>query len=107
MLGTNAYDQGSGIAVDSLGNVFITGHTYGELEGPSNGGMDMDFYVSKLDSNGLLLWTEQFGTTSDDRAFGISVDGQDNVYVTGYTSGSLFGSNAGLQDAFLIKLAVH
>ena len=49
----------------------------------------------------ITEWIRQFGTSSHDRAKGVSVDTGGNVYVTGHTGGSLGGPNAGPSDAFL------
>ncbi len=51
----------------------------------------------------ILQWTEQLGTGSDDYSYGVSADSLGNVYITGDTTGSLGGPNAGLRDAFLAK----
>jgi hypothetical protein len=36
--------------------------------------------------------------------FGVSADGLGNVYISGYTEGSLGGTNAGGTDAFVAKI---
>ena len=46
----------------------------------------------------------RFGTTSDDISFGLTIDSNENIFVGGYTKGSLFGSNQGDQDIFLAKI---
>ncbi len=48
-------------------------------------------------------WTRQFGSSADDNGFGVAVDGSGNAYITGWTLGSLNGSNAGGADVFLAK----
>src|SRR5690348_9926685 len=48
-------------------------------------------------------WIAQQGTSATDESRGVSADGMGNVYVTGYTSGNLGGTNAGAQDAYLSK----
>ena len=48
-------------------------------------------------------WTRQLGTSADDDSYGVSADGLGNVYISGYTDGSLGGPNAGSDDAFVSK----
>jgi hypothetical protein len=104
-LGSSADDEATGVAVDGLGNVFISGHSTGSLEGNNAGGSDA--FVSKLSGTGELRWTEQFGTASNDKALGVAADDQRNVYLSGETLGNMqilssdFQGNDG--DAFLIK----
>lgn len=43
------------------------------------------------------------GTDADDQAEGVSADGLGNVYISGWTLGSLEGINSGDQDAFLVN----
>jgi len=100
-LGTSESDHSFGVSADGLGNVYISGPTYGSLGGP-NAGYD-DAFVSKYDSGGSLLWTQQLGTSDYDVAFGVSADGLGHVYISGYTKGSLGGPNAGASDAFVSK----
>src|SRR5207247_2073037 len=81
--------------------VYVTGNTQGALSGQTNAG-GQDAFVQKYDANGNLLWTKQFGTSALDQATGISGDSS-GLYVTGFTSGALTGSNAGQEDVFLRK----
>jgi len=49
-------------------------------------------------------WTKQHGTGGDDYATGVAMDVYGNIFVTGYTDGTLDGNvSAGGQDAFLVK----
>ncbi|MEZ6073570.1 MAG: SBBP repeat-containing protein [Pirellulales bacterium] len=100
-LGTNSIDESLGVAADELGNVYISGRTFGDLNG-TNLGSD-DAFLSKLGEDGTLLWTRQFGTNESDEAYGVAVDGIGGIYVSGTTEGDLDGSNSGGQDAFLVK----
>ncbi|MGB2997585.1 MAG: SBBP repeat-containing protein, partial [Phycisphaerae bacterium] len=100
-LGTSRDDYGWGISADGLGNVYIGGRTEGSLGGLNAGGMDA--FVSKFDAAGNLLWTQQLGTSSTDYCKDVSADGLGNVFVSGYTAGSLGGANAGGKGAFVSK----
>lgn len=48
-------------------------------------------------------WSRQFGTDYGDTALGVSADCFGNVYISGFTRGSLGGPNAGSGDAFVSK----
>jgi hypothetical protein len=100
-LGTTTSDYGFGVAVDGAGNAYITGGTFGSLGGPNAGSGDA--FLARYDGSGGLLWTRQFGTTSDDVGGGVAVDGAGNAYITGATFGSLGGPSAGIYDAYLAK----
>jgi hypothetical protein len=96
-------DRANGITTDSSDNIYISGETSGSLFGNSNVG-GIDCYVAKYDVNGSQLWVKQFGTSSEDHSTGVNAEKSGNVYVTGYSSGSLPGnSNLGSNDAFVVK----
>jgi formylglycine-generating enzyme required for sulfatase activity len=100
-LGTSSEDVGYGVSADGLGNVYLSGYTRGSLDGPNAGSNDA--FVAKYDADGALLWLRQFGTASLDISYGVSADALGSVYLSGYTVGSLGGTSAGLQDAFVTK----
>ena len=102
-LGTSGNDRGYEVSADGLGNVYISGYTDGALGGPHAG--ELDAFISKYDSSGTLEWTQQFGTSGTDYGWPISADGLGNVYISGTTTGSLGGPNAGLSDAFVTKIS--
>ena len=94
-------DRSYGIAVDSLSNVYISGWTKSNLFSLNKGGYDV--FLAKFDSSGVMDWNLQFGTKNDDASKGMVIDSLDNVYMTGFTDGNLFGINAGNSDVFLVK----
>jgi hypothetical protein len=100
-LGTTVDDRGWGVSADGVGNVYMAGTTGGGLQGANLGGTDA--FLTKYDAAGALLWTKQLGTTVDDDGRNVYADSAGNVYISGFTSGSLQGSNAGLTDAFVSK----
>jgi Beta-propeller repeat len=104
-------DQGSGIAVDASGNVYVTGYfvgtaTFGSATKTSAGSADI--FAAKYNSSGSLQWVQSAGGLSADFGNGIAVDALGNVYVTGYYAGTAaFGSTnlvtAGGNDMFAAK----
>ena len=103
-LGGSGYDTGYGIAVDTLGNAYITGSTdtqvvipFPILIGPDltlNGG-GYDAFVAKVSPTGALLYSGYVGGNAIDRGYGIAVDSSRNAYITGET----FSSQATFPDA--------
>ena len=100
-LGTSSNDECFGVSADGLGNIYISGCTYGSLGGTNAGGQDA--FVSKFDAAGNLQWSRQLGTSLADLSLAVSADSLGNVYISGYTDGSLGGANAGPFDAFVSK----
>ena len=102
-LGSSGEDVAIGVAVDSSGNIYVTGYTDGGLDGNSSSGKK-DFFLIKYNSSGTKEWTKQEGSSGDDYAYGVAVDSSDNIYVTGYTDKKLHGNNnSGRFDMFLVK----
>jgi len=50
-----------------------------------------------------VQWIRQIGTLYFDGSESMAVDYAGNSYISGYTGGSLGGTNAGYEDAFLTK----
>ena len=68
--GTWQNDLGRSIAVDHTGDVAgVTGGSFSNPNGSSSGGADA--FVRKYDFDGNVQWTDQFGYTGYDDAFGI------------------------------------
>lgn len=96
--------KNTGIASDSLGNIFIGGTTNVVLDGVARIGTS-DFYITKYNSTATKLWTRQLGvSTKTTLGNGITVDSGDNVLIIGYTDGDLDGNIlTGTTDAFVSK----
>ena len=81
----------NGVAVDDAGNIYITGSTFNFLD--ENSTSDSNVWVAKYNNSGNQLWMQQLATSDYEGASGIAVDSTGNVYITGYTQGSLAGTN--------------
>ena len=99
-LGGSGYDRGSGIAVDSAGNAYVTGGTSstdfpvtpGAFQttcgNPSSCG---NAFVAKLNPTGsTLVYSTYLGGSGRSAGSGITVDSTGNAYVTGYTASTDF-----------------
>ena len=101
--GTSSFDIGKDVSVDSSGNIYVTGHTVGGLDGNLQNG-NGDLFLMKFNSSGTKQWTSQLGTSSIDAVSGMSIDSSGNVFISGYTEGGLDGNtNSGNKDIFLVK----
>jgi Beta-propeller repeat len=99
--GSDLFDSAAAVAVDAAGNAWIAGSTAGALNAQTG---ETDAFVTKFDTAGTRLWTQQFGTTNGEFGQGVVVDAGGVAYVTGATQGDLGGSSAGGYDAFLAKI---
>ncbi len=101
-LGGTGDDDGGGIVVDALGNVYVTGFTTSRdfpvsprAAQPHFGGGLADAFLASFDTGGRLRWATYLGGTGDDGANGVAVDGAGNAYVTGSTESMDFPVTAG------------
>ena len=89
----NLLDIAYAIALDSTGNVYVTGWSVGV-------GTGYDYATVKYDSSGQQQWVQRYDGSGhvDDQAYAIAVDSSANVYVTGYSEDS-----SGVSDFTTIK----
>jgi hypothetical protein len=100
-LGSSGIDSSNGVATDSSGNVYISGYARGNLAGTYKGSYDA--WVAKYNSSGSLLWKQQLGTSKLDYSWDVATDSSGNVYISGFTTGDLAGTNKGNGDAWVAK----
>jgi len=90
-LWTNRFEVGAGgpaaMAVDTTGNVFVTGYSSTDS---SRGSLADDYATVAYSNSGVPLWTNFYNGPANgpDRAEAIAVDGSGNVFVTGESSSS-------------------
>lgn len=89
-------DRPMDIVCDATGNVYVTGFfssnaSFGSQTVTSNG--LQDFFISKYDTNGNLVWVRTGGGTVQDEGKKLDVDASGNCVVTGTFSGTaIFGT---------------
>jgi len=128
-LGGSDMDYANGVAVDALGNAYITGYTasvdfpvVSAAQSSPGGGSCLedgvatpcfDVFVSKLNPSGTaLVYSTYLGGSDEDYGAGIAVDSSGDAYVAGYTYSTNFPvqnalqpDNAGGVDAFVTELS--
>ena len=101
--GSSGLDGGSGIAVDSAGNAYVTGTPVRPTSRPPTpcrplyGGSE-DAFVAKLNAAGsALVYSTYLGGSGADVGTGIAVDSAGDAYVTGHTESTNFPTANPLQ----------
>ena len=94
-------DEGTDIALDKTGNVYISGKII-------TAGDNINYLTAKFNNAGTALWTRSYNGTANDSdiANNLSLDTAGNVYVTGNSKGAGSGfdittikySSAGMQQ---------
>ncbi|MFB3897066.1 MAG: SBBP repeat-containing protein [bacterium] len=119
-----SYPDRDGIAIDTAGNIYVTGitassdfpTTTGVIDTSYNG--NSDIFVCKLNpilsGPASLIYSTFIGGSAEDGGHSIIVDHSGNAYITGYTSSSIdfpvtpgafdTSYNGGPFDAFITKL---
>jgi hypothetical protein len=115
--GGNGFDEVRSIALDPLGNIYITGPT-GSTDFPlldpfqaTNSGGE-DAYITKLNPDATaILYSTLVGGNGFDHARSIAVDNNGNAHITGGTGSSNFPTTSafqslfgGIADVFVVKL---
>ena len=92
--GNNGRAGGKAIVVDIYGNMYITGSVKGYLDF-GNGvtinanTVDEDIFITKYNSNGVALWCNHIGNNEYyNSGFGITIDNDNYIYVTGTFAGN-------------------
>jgi len=109
--GGSGSDGATGVAVDPLRSVVITGYfegsaTFGGRSLASAGGRDI--FVASLSPDGSVAWANGYGGSGTDEGRGIGIDGNGNVVIAALFEGSVsFGgpsrASAGMTDIVLAK----
>ncbi|HQK58451.1 MAG TPA: hypothetical protein PLW91_01230 [Candidatus Pacearchaeota archaeon] len=99
-LGSDKYDGGKAIVIDSEGNFYITGYFQGTVNLDVRGGLKeitsvgnslissaTDIYLAKYSPERKLLWGFSIGSAGKDMPLELKLDNNNNVYLVGYFGG--------------------
>lgn len=117
-LGGNRSDQGTGIAIDSNGNCYVTGFT-DSANFPIKNAFQSIYtksttgFISKFDNSGNLVFSTYLeGNTGEVWPSSVAVDKAGNSYITGYTNSNTFPTKnaynatySGYNEAFVTKFS--
>ena len=94
--GDTTGDTGKSIAIDSSGNVLVTGDFTGTVDfdpgiGTANRTSNgrYDFFLLKLDSSGNFLWVKGIGGLQDESGIFLALDNEGNSLITGIFGGTV------------------
>tara|TARA_R110002049_G_scaffold65035_1_gene170979 strand:+ start:117987 stop:120212 length:2226 start_codon:yes stop_codon:yes gene_type:complete len=118
--GGSSSDDVNSVAIDSSGNVYLTGNFYYTVDfDPGSETFNLtsagcnDFFIQKFDTDGNYIWAKTIGNNACGSAISLTIDSSDNTYITGYYSGTVdFDpgasttnlSSSGGSDIFILKL---
>ena len=109
--GGTGFDQGLSVATDSQRNIYVTGVFQGTARFEENmiaSAGQSDVFLAKYNPNAELLWVRQAGGPANDTARSITVDSNNDIYITGdFIESADFGtttlSSSGESDIFIAK----
>jgi hypothetical protein len=118
-IGGSGDDRATDLAIDSGGNVYITGRTSSAQDFPlaqsiqsTYGGGEADAFILQLDPAGTIQHASFFGGARDDFGFGLDVDDDWILHLTGTTYSpnfptlSTFPYYSGESDAFVAQVGL-
>jgi hypothetical protein len=118
-LGGSQSEDGRSIALAADGSCVITGWTYSDdfpiIDNYSIPiSQNLDVFISQFSPTGTLLWSTIFGGNLLDWGYGIAIDHDNCVFITGNTNSYNFPArhgfsksfNGGATDAFIAKYSI-
>lgn len=100
---------GSSVTCDASDNIYIGGFTNGAVSDQVNVSGNNDYFVTKFNTAGTEQWSRQLGASENrgSQSRSVATDSSSNVYVAGYTAGSVDGqpqvSDDSTFDGFVTK----
>lgn len=103
------------LIIDDFGNAYFTATYNGSIILPGGGvvcssGTSYNVVIGKVSTNGDLIWARQLTGASDEYAYSITLDSDQNCYIAGSFTGSLafegmtLATGSNLHKMFVLKL---
>ncbi len=116
-MGGTGNDVALSVALDAIGNAYITGYFQGTANFNPAGTANLtsaggnDIFLAKYDASGNYVWANRMGGTGNDVGHSVALDASGNAYITGSfngtanfnPSGTANLTSAGSNDIFLAK----
>lgn len=101
LIGSSGIEAVRDIAVDSLGNIYVTGYfNASNVDFDPTSGTDLktsigstDLFLTKINANGTYGWTYAWGSTGEDVSQTIEIDNNNNIYIGGGFNGTNIDMN--------------
>ncbi len=104
-IGSSQSDLAYSVFSDANESVYTAGPSNGSFDGNVNSG-GADGFLSKYDENGTKIWSTFIGGVGDETPRSLTGDSDGNIYLVGYTTGSLdVNTNSGNRDSFITKVS--
>lgn len=93
-----ADDGATGVTIASDGSIFVAGETNAALNSSVSHGGGTDGYLTKLSSDGDLLFHRQFGGAGNEKATSVGIASDGNIVVTSVEDGQAYVRKYGSGD---------
>lgn len=115
-IGGPSWEEATGVATDSFGNIYLTGHfessqlTIGSVTLTNTDSGTKDIFLIKLSRQGQVLWAQSFGGPDTDFGQAIAVSPIGDIAITGvfwsngFSIGSTVLTSSGQGDLFVARL---
>lgn len=105
---SNAYasTNAAAVATDGQGNSYVVGTTSGEM-GTNRSDGDDNLYLTKMDSNGKVVWQRSLGAGGSSTGASVSVGADGSVAVAGTVNGSFAGVTSADANMVVAKYSAN
>ena len=95
-------DSGFSFTIDSFGNIYLTSYLK-IYRGGITDSILFNMFLTKYNSNGVLLWKKNLGESFSNFGMGVALDSFNNIYVTGFNKGSLYSISSDNNELSFLK----